>query len=71
MEDKKCASLLAICPMSFYTSETMPGVRSIAMISINTIILTPYKNLELGPSAPHFLTFVLINHPRKKIIKSK
>ena len=40
IEDKESASFLAIGPMSFTTHEIMPGVRSIAMISVRTTILT-------------------------------
>ena len=40
MEDRKWAILLAMGLMSFSTGEKMPGVRSLAMISVRTTILT-------------------------------
>ena len=37
----------------------MPGVRSIAMKSIGTTILTSYRNRSRSPVAPFFLKFLL------------
>ena len=49
----------------------MPGVRSIAMKSIRTTILTSYRNRSGALWGPIFLKKLIIIHPRKKKFKSK
>ena len=54
LEDKKWACLLAMCPMSFKTGEKMPGVRSVAMISVRTVYTHFLKKIAQGHRAPPF-----------------
>ena len=60
IEDKNWASMLAMRQMSFKTGEEMPGVKSIAKISVKTTVLTSLKKIEQGPPAPPFRIFFLL-----------
>ena len=68
-----CRSLLSMDSMPFKTAEQRPEVRSIALISVRTSILTTPKNLSGAPQPPLFVSFLLFtlgnNMLDKKVVK--
>ena len=62
------ASLLVKVPMSLLIVEQRPGVRSIAMLSVRTTILTSY--IEQGPYVPLFITYLLFTIGKSMLDKN-